>query len=147
MSFFTLIPVTLFCIFIVVVFLIITLNSPKRFLWKKKPSEYSDKIIVDFKDCYLIATSREKEKYTPPPPSSAGIVHLPDPDLYDQDSHPYAYFTSIVYEKDGRKFYSKGINKDRTTVEHYMMIQRTTFIYFNRHIPGDYLFDISFIPD
>jgi hypothetical protein len=104
-------------------------------------------MLVDFKDCYLIATSVEKGKYTPPATSSAGIVHLLDPGLYDQDSHPYNYFTSIVYEKDGRKFYSKGINKDRTTVEHYMMIQRSTFIYFNRHIPDDYLFDISFIPE
>jgi len=147
MSFFTLIPVTLICIFIVVVFLIIALRSPERYLRKKKPSDYSEKMLVDFKDCYLIATSIEKEKYTPPAPTSASIVHLLDPDLYEQDSHPFNYFTSIVYEKDGRKYYSKGVNKDRTTVEHYMMIQRTTFIYFNRHIPDDYLFDISFIPE
>lgn len=147
MSFFTLIPVTLFCIFIVVVFLIIALRSPERYIRKKKPSDYSEKMLVDFRDCYLLATATEKEKYTPPAPTSASIVHLLDPNLYEQDSHPYNYFTSIVYEKDGRKFYSKGVNKDRTTVEHYMMIQRTTFIYFNRHIPDDYLFDISFIPE
>ena len=147
MSFFILIPVTLLCLFIVVVFLTIALRSPERYLRKKKPSDYSEKMPVDFKDCYLIATSVEKEKYTPPDPTSASVVHLLDPNLYDQDSHPYSYFTSIVYEKDGRKYYSKGINKDRTTVEHYMMIQRSTFIYFNRHIPDDYLFDISFISD
>jgi hypothetical protein len=28
-----------------------------------------------------------------------------------------------------------------------MMIQRTTFIYFNRNNPDDYFFDISFIPE
>ncbi len=144
MSFFILIPVTLFCIFIVVVVLIVTLNSPGQYLRKKKPSDYGDKIIVDFKDCYLLASSRKKETYTPP---ALNATELLKTELYEQDSHAYKYFTSIVYEKDGRKFYSKGVDKDRTTVEHYMMIQRTTCIYFNKDNSDDYLFDISFIPD
>ena len=101
MSFFILIPVTLLCIFIVVVFLIIALNSPQRYLRKKKPSDYGDKIIVDFKDCHLVASSRKKEEYIP---HTQNADELLNSGLHDQDSHPYNYFTSIVYEKDGRKF-------------------------------------------
>ena len=141
MSFFILIPVTLLCIFIVVVVLIVTLNSQGNYLRKKKPSDYTDKIVVDFKDCYLLASSRKKEEYTP---STHDTMELLKPELYEQDTHPYKYFTSIVYEKDGRKFYSKGVNKSRTTVEYYMMMQSTTCIYFNRNNPDDYFFDISF---
>jgi hypothetical protein len=126
------------------VVLIVTLNSPVKYLRKKKPSDYSDKILIDFKDCYLLASSRKKEVYIT---STHDTMELLKPERYDQDSNPYKYFTSIVYEKDGRKFYSKGVNKSRATVEYYMMIQRTTYIYFNRNNPDDYFFDISFIPE
>jgi len=146
MSNFALILNVVFVIIIVFLFLIPkSFPGPDKYIHKKLPSFYTGKIIVDFADCYLITTSTPIPPYTPN--FSSPVASLLDPKLYDRDTQKNTICTTIVFEKNGNKYYSSGIYKDKTTVEYCIMTQKKATIYFDKNKPENYFFDLSFIAE
>jgi hypothetical protein len=111
------------------------------------PERYYAKIEVPLADCRVISRSSEKPGYQSPSPSSASMLSIMDPGLYDHDTHPYHYNACIIYECKGNKFYSNIIGKDQKTIEYYLMINKITYLYFLSNSIDHYFFDTSFIPD
>ena len=132
---------------IMIFFLLLSsnLHAPDKYVRKKPPSYYTEKLIVDLAECYLISSSTAIEPYVPD--ISMPASSLLDPGLYDQNTQKSRFNTTIVFETNGNKYYSNGINKDKITVEYYMMTKKKTTIYYDKNNPENYFFDLSFIEE
>jgi hypothetical protein len=138
-------------IIIGIVFLIVTLfvNINKSLPRKEKkqvpPSHYTGKMLIDLERCYLLSSGKPVEPFTPD--INHPYVSALDPEMYEQDTQKNTYQTIIVFEEDGKKFYSYPINKGKTTVEYYMITKKQTTIYYDYKNPGNYFFDLSFLTE
>lgn len=107
------------------------------------PPYYKGKIEVDLEKCTILNSEIPIEQYTPSYiPDQAEILNS---EIYDQNTHKEKYNTVLLYEMGNKKFYSEIINKDRKTLEYYILTKRTTTIYFNDQNPDRYFFDLTFL--
>jgi hypothetical protein len=135
----------------VIILLVITLlvNISKSMPRKEKkqvpPSHYRGKMIIDLENCHLLSSEKTAESFTADinhPYSSAS-----DPEMYEQDTQKNTWQTIIVFEKDGKKYFSEPVNKDKTTLKYYMITKKQTTIYYDLNNPDNYFFDLSFLEE
>jgi hypothetical protein len=138
-------------VIIIAVFLSTSLfvNMSKSMPVKNKkqvpPVHYRGKIIVDLEKCYLLSSESPVESFAPDinePWSSAS-----DPEMYEHDPQKSIHHTIIVFEKDGTKFYSGPVDKDKTTLQYYLINKKQTTIYYDLNDPRNYFFDLSFLQE
>jgi hypothetical protein len=116
---------------------------PRKDKKRVPPYHYRGKMTIDLERCYLLSSEEPVEPFTPDinRPYSSAL----DPEMYEHNTQKSTYHTIIVFEKDGQKFYSDPVNKDKTTVEYYMITKKQTTIYYDLNNPGNYFFDLTFL--
>jgi hypothetical protein len=132
---------------ILIITLLVNITKPMPLKTQKQvaPSYYKGQMIIDLEKCYLLNSEKPVEKFTPDinNPWSSAL----DPEMYEHDTQKSIRHTVIVFEKDGRKFYSVAVNKDKTTVEFYLITKKQTTIYYDVNNPGNYFFDLPFLEE
>lgn len=131
--------------FIVLMFIINLVRStpPKR--KAVPPLHYTGKLSVDLEECKVVSSQEAVEPFQPN--ISSPFASAADPAVFDQDTKKTVFSTYIVFEKNGRRFISDAVDKDKTTVSYYLITKKTTTIYYDPNNPGNYFFDLSFLED
>jgi len=121
----------------------ISKSMPRIEKKKTPPSHYKGKMSIDLGKCYLLSSQSPVEPFNPDinEPYSSAL----DPEMYEHDTQKSTHHTVIVFEKDGKKFYSEPINKDKTTVKYHMIAKKQTIIYFALNNTDNYFFDLAFL--
>ena len=134
-------------VFLIIIALLVNISKSMSRREKKQvpPYHYTGKMIIDLEKCHMLSSETPVEPFTPDinRPYSSAL----NPEMYGYDTQKSIYHTIIVFGKDGKKFYSYPINKDKTTVEYYMITKKQTTIYYDHNNPDNYFFDLSFLDE